>query len=103
MGRKLADYTKNELGVDKIVVFYTPYSSYSASLQEAFEDYFEQLGGEVINKTDLGAPNLDLESEVEALQDKASAIALFPDTKLTSVAIALARTNLEQSRRNFLC
>ena len=97
-GRKLADYTKNELGVDKVVVFYTPYSSYSASLQEAFEDYFEQLGGEVIKKTDLGAPNLDLKSEVEALQGKTSAIALFPDTKLTSVAIALARTNLEKSQ-----
>ena len=101
-GNTLAEYAKNELEVDEVAVFYTPNSSYSTSLQEAFEGNFKQLGGEVVDTIDMGDANLDPKAEVEALQGKVKAIALFPNTNLTSVAIALARTNLEQSGEKLL-
>ena len=94
-GQQLAAYA-NKMGIDRTAVFYNANSSYSKSLQTAFETHFQQIGGNVLGSIDLGNPNFDPKQQIQALQGRVDAIALFPDTDTVSVAIALARANTEQ-------
>ena len=98
---KLAEFTKNNLGIDQVAVFYNPNSSYSNSLFKAFESIFRDLGGEVIGAIDLSDQNLDPNTEIKGLRGKVKAIALFPNTSTTSVAIAIARANNELPGKKF--
>ena len=99
---KLAQYAWNEIDISKTVIFYNPSSSFSSSLQSAFEEKFKDLGGNSVSK-DMTDPQLDAGIEVStaALEAQAEAILLFPNTDYTSVAIELAKANsrLPQSRR----
>lgn len=92
-GEKLAEYAKNTLGIDRVAIFYNPNSSYSTSLYEAFEQNFQQLGGDVVGAIDLNDQKLEPETEIRALRGQVRGIALFPNTATTSVAISLARAN----------
>jgi branched-chain amino acid transport system substrate-binding protein len=93
--KKLAEYAKNKLGINKIAVFYNSQSNYSTSLQKAFDTHFRPSGGKLVGLFDLSDPNLDPKKEIPALQNQVQAIALFPDTATTSVAVALARVNAD--------
>lgn len=99
---KLAQYAWDELAISEVVIFYNPKSSFSSSLQSAFEEKFKELGGSSVSK-DMTDPQLNAGIEVStaALEDQAEAILLFPNTDYTSVAIELAKANskLSQSRR----
>ncbi|MDV3352756.1 ABC transporter substrate-binding protein [Leptothoe sp. LEGE 181152] len=94
--KKLANYTSDNLGITKATVFYNPESSYSSSLQTAFETQFTALGGDV-SSIDMTAPDLNAGIEVatNVSKDNAEAILLFPDTAYTSVAIELARATAQ--------
>lgn len=92
-GEALARYAKSALEISRVAVFYNPNSSYSKSLQEAFETNFESLGGKVVGNIDLSDPNFNAQQEINSLAGQIEAIALFPNTTTTSVAIALARAN----------
>lgn len=95
-GRKLAEYAKNNLGKERVAVFYNPNSSYSRSLKEAFVGRFQSLGGNA-QIIDMNDADLNVEQEVRKLQDKdADAIVLFPNTSLISVAVAIAVANRQQ-------
>jgi len=100
-GKKLAQYTKNSLKIDNVAIFYNSNSNYSKSLLEAFEENFNKSGGEIELAIDISDPNLDPETEIKALRGKVEAIALFPNTETTSVAISLARANLELPGQKF--
>ena len=92
-GKKLADYAYN-LGLNHVAVFYDQQSSYSESLRKAFETNFSQLGGNILSSIDISNQNLNPQQEINNLkQQQTEAIALFPSTKTTSVAIGLARAN----------
>lgn len=93
--KQLAEYAKNELGIDKIAIFYNSKSNYSTSLQKAFDTHFRPSGGNIVGPFDLSNPSLEPKKEIPALQNQVQAIALFPDTATTSVAIALARVNAD--------
>jgi branched-chain amino acid transport system substrate-binding protein len=96
-GKKLAEYATNKIGINKVAVFYNPNSNYSKSLQKAFEANFQQLGGNVLGSIDISDPNFDPRQQIQTIQDQTDAIALFPDTDTTSVAVGLARANTELS------
>lgn len=95
-GRKLAQFAK-QIGINKVAIFYNPKSNYSKSLKQAFESNIQQLGANVLGAIDLSDPDLDLEQKLKVVKQQVDAIALFPDTETTSVAIALARINTELS------
>ncbi|MEM7760104.1 MAG: ABC transporter substrate-binding protein [Cyanobacteria bacterium P01_A01_bin.40] len=95
-GQKLAEYANN-MGINQVAVFYNPRSSYSKSLQQAFETHFQQLGGNVLGSIDLKDPNFDPKQQIQTIQGQVDAIALFPNTDTTSVAIGITRANKELS------
>ncbi|MEG4322207.1 MULTISPECIES: ABC transporter substrate-binding protein [unclassified Microcoleus] len=92
-GRKLADYAWNTLRIDKVAIFYNPKSTYSSSLQQAFEANFKQPGGIVVRSIDMSNPAFKPQDEIKALQGQVNAIVLLPNTQFTTVAIALAVAN----------
>ncbi|NER50979.1 MAG: ABC transporter substrate-binding protein [Symploca sp. SIO1A3] len=95
-GKKLASYAKNTIGIDNVVIFYNPNSSYSRSLKESFQENFvDQLGGKITRTIDLSDPNLDVWAEVSTtvLQERVKVALLFPDSKFTSVAIEITQAN----------
>ncbi|MBD2143350.1 ABC transporter substrate-binding protein [Anabaena sp. FACHB-1250] len=102
-GKKLAEYTFNNLKLKRAVIFANPNSPYSNSIREVFTNRFEKLGGEVVRKPliNLTDPNFDTRSEISATvysRDKfAQAAILFPDTQSTDTAIKIAT---EITRRN---
>lgn len=93
-GKKLAEYAQ-KAGVSRVAIFYDATSSYSKSLQKAFESNFSQLGGNILRSIDISSPNFNSEQEIKNLKQDTDAIALFPSTKTTSVAIGIARANTE--------
>lgn len=95
-GKKLAEYA-NQQGINKVAIFYNPDSSYSQSLQESFEANFQKLGGIVLGSIDISDSNFDPRQQIQSLQNQVDAIALFPNTDTTSIAISLARANQELS------
>ena len=102
-GKKLAEYTYNNLKLKRAVIFANPNSPYSNSIREVFTNRFEKLGGEVIRKPliDLTDTNFDARREISATvysRDKfAQAAMLFPDTQSTDTAIKIVK---EITRRN---
>jgi branched-chain amino acid transport system substrate-binding protein len=92
-GEKLADYVVNTLSAKQVAVFYAPNSKYSSSIQQAFTNRFTQLGGKPPVATDLSEPSFDVKAEVTQISSQAQVALLFPSTKLTSVAIGIARSN----------
>ncbi|GCL42833.1 ABC transporter substrate-binding protein [Dolichospermum planctonicum] len=102
-GKKLAEYTFNNLKLKRAVIFANPNSPYSNSIREVFTNRFEKLGGEVVRKPliDLTDINFDARREISATvysRDKfAQAAMLFPDTQSTPTAINIAK---EITRRN---
>lgn len=94
--KKLANYAWTTLRIDKVAIFYNPNSTYSSSLQQAFEANFKQAGGTVLRSIDMSNPAFKPQEEIKALQGQVGAIVLLPDTKFTTVAIALAVANSQQ-------
>jgi branched-chain amino acid transport system substrate-binding protein len=94
-GKKLAEYAQ-KTGATKLAIFYDATSNYSKSLQQAFESNFAQLGGNILESIDISDRNLDSRTAIEKLKSQqADAIALFPSTETTSIAIGIARANTE--------
>jgi ABC-type branched-subunit amino acid transport system substrate-binding protein len=101
-GRKLAEYAKATLDLDKVVIFFDSKSIYSTSLQQAFESDFTALKGSVVRIVDL-TPDLDAKAEIERSvnQDQVRVAVLLPSTQTKSVAISIASANaqLPQEKR----
>ncbi|NET60772.1 MAG: ABC transporter substrate-binding protein [Symploca sp. SIO2E6] len=96
-GDKLAEYAKNTLGLDKVVIFSDSESTYSTSLKQAFGGKFKKIGGKVVRNVDLTAKDLNARAEIEgsANQEQVKAVVLLPSVSTSSVAIAIARANAE--------
>ena len=95
-GETLADYAINKLNIKQVAVFYDSASNYSNSIQQAFTGKFTQLGGQVSQPpVDLSSSTLDIKNSVTGASSAARAALLFPSTKTTSVAIAVARENAQ--------
>jgi len=95
-GETLADYVINKLNIKQVAVFYDSASNYSNSIQQAFTGKFTQQGGQVLQPPiDLSSPTLDIKNSVTSASGSARAALLFPSTKTTSVAIAVARENAQ--------
>lgn len=102
-GKKLAEYVKNTLRKDKVVIFHNPENTYSNALKDAFENTFQKIGGSVVRRIDLSNNKINAEAEVRRIRftDKISVALLFPDKKLTDKAIKIAKANapLPKNRR----
>ncbi|HEY9644242.1 MAG TPA: ABC transporter substrate-binding protein [Coleofasciculaceae cyanobacterium] len=95
-GETLADYVINRLNIKQVGVFYDSTSNYSNSIQQAFTGKFTQLGGQVPQPpVDLSSSTLDIKASLASAAGAVRAILLFPSTKTTSVAIAVARENAQ--------
>jgi branched-chain amino acid transport system substrate-binding protein len=94
-GKKLAEQAQKS-GINNVAIFYDSNSDYSKSLQEAFELNFSQLGGNILGSIDISQQNFNPQQEIENIKDRqVDALALFPSTQTTSIAISLARANTE--------
>ncbi|NET61565.1 MAG: ABC transporter substrate-binding protein, partial [Symploca sp. SIO2E6] len=102
-GQKLAEYAKNTLILDKVVIFFDSESNNSTSLKQAFGVKFQELGGNLVREVDVRAVELNPRAEIERSvnQDQVRAVVLLPSVKTNSVAIAIARANarLPQNQR----
>ncbi len=96
-GKKLAQYAKNTLQTEKVIIFYDADSIYSKSLKQAFEDEFTNLGGNADQQINLKNIEIDIKDIIEQSVDEnqVQAAVLLPSVKTTSVAIAVARANNE--------
>ncbi|MEH1793275.1 ABC transporter substrate-binding protein [Nostoc sp.] len=93
---KLADYASQH-GYKKVVIFYNPGDVYSNDVKKEFENSFKKKNGEVIFTKDLADASLDTSAEISNIKEKnADAVVLFPNTELTSVALAIARAQGSQ-------
>ncbi|MDY6803538.1 MAG: ABC transporter substrate-binding protein [Cyanobacteriota bacterium] len=94
-GQKLAEYAKGK-DFDRVVVFYNPKSSYSKSLQDAFDRSFRALGGRVVRTVDLNDEELNADEEIRISveEEGVKAVVLFPNTDTTSVAVEIAKANI---------
>jgi branched-chain amino acid transport system substrate-binding protein len=98
---RLARYARDDMGVAKATIFYNPNSSYSRSLQAAFEQEFKQLGGNASSQ-DMTDSEFDAGIAVStaASEDGADVLVLFPDTSYRTVAVEIAKANAKlQSRK----
>jgi len=95
-GKKLAEYAWDTLEIDNVAIFYNPNSSYSKSLETAFSQAFQQLGGKVVQTIDLSDELLEPSRELQKLQGQVDALVLFPNTAYISVAIGVAVANKNQ-------
>ncbi|MDZ7956827.1 MAG: AAA-like domain-containing protein [Aulosira sp. DedQUE10] len=104
VAKKLAEFTNNTLGLDKVVIFFDD-SKESVYSKMAKEDLEEELKEKVsiVRTVDLSKRNLDAKAEVElsVKQDQVRAAILLPGVQTTSVAISIARANsqLPQEQR----
>ncbi|QKQ74380.1 AAA-like domain-containing protein [Nostoc sp. TCL240-02] len=89
---KLANYASNQ-DYKRVVIFYNPNDTYSNNVKEQFVSSFKDNNNEVIRTINLANASLDISAEILKIndQDQAHAIVLFPNTELTSVALAIAR------------
>jgi branched-chain amino acid transport system substrate-binding protein len=95
-GEALAEYVATRLNIKQVAVSYDSNSNYSNSLQQAFTSKFQSLGGQVMQPPiDLASPSLDVQGEIANVAGQVRGLLLFPSTKTTSVAIALARQNAQ--------
>jgi ABC-type branched-subunit amino acid transport system substrate-binding protein len=99
LAQKLAEYTKNTLGLDKVVVFFNASKEnvYSKSAKEDFEREFKTRGGSIVRTVDLADPDLNAEAEIKRIvnQDRVRAVILLPGVPTNSVAISIARANAQ--------
>ncbi|MGL6344048.1 MAG: ABC transporter substrate-binding protein, partial [Waterburya sp.] len=88
-----ARYIKQNLYLDKIVVFYKPDSTYSQSLMKDFQDAFAKLGGKVIDDISL-SEGLDIKKEINnAIKQNVKAAFSISNVQTNSVTIAIAKIN----------
>ncbi|MBD2338350.1 ABC transporter substrate-binding protein [Calothrix sp. FACHB-156] len=95
MGKSLAEYAENSLGIKKVVIFYSEDSSYSNSLKEAFKNSFQQQGGRVQKQVDWSEleVNSNLQRQLSTLKSEtqAEAFVFFTSTDNISDALAVAQ------------
>jgi ABC-type branched-subunit amino acid transport system substrate-binding protein len=88
-----ARYIRNNLGLDKVIIFYYLDSIYSTSLKEDFSKEFSKLRGEV-RTVSLIAPPQNIEKAInQAIQQNIKLGFLIPSVKTDSIATAISRRN----------
>ncbi|XHR85357.1 MAG: ABC transporter substrate-binding protein [Gloeotrichia echinulata GP01] len=89
-GKTLAEYAEKS-GINRVVIFYNPQSTYSKSLTEEFTQNF----GGLSKRIDLTQPNLNLEQVFQESAEEVQAAVLFPnaDKKYLDKALEIAQAN----------
>jgi ABC-type branched-subunit amino acid transport system substrate-binding protein len=96
VANKYANYIKQCLGLDKIVVAYHRNNEFSEILKSDFEKAFNALGGEIINidsTVDINADSLSIENLVSDAKRVSKALLVISSIETNSVAIAIATEN----------
>ncbi|MFN6535343.1 MAG: ABC transporter substrate-binding protein [Nostoc sp. EkiNYC01] len=96
IAQRLAEYVKNSLRLNKVVIFYSQ-SENSKNLSQEFIKYFESLQGTVVRKIDLTEVQQDVDGEFNTvLQYQPQAALLFPNAQnrqQISVALEIIKAN----------
>ncbi|MFK0730882.1 MAG: ABC transporter substrate-binding protein, partial [Gloeotrichia echinulata HAB0833] len=89
-GKTLAEYAEKS-GINRVVIFYNPQSTYSKSLTEEFTQNF----GGLSKRIDLTQPNLNLEQVFQESAKEVQAAVLFPSEEKTDInkALEIAQAN----------
>jgi ABC-type branched-subunit amino acid transport system substrate-binding protein len=93
--KKYADYVRNRLGLDRIVVFYKSNSAYSENLKDDFKEAFSNEGGQILEYIDIGSDNFETETKVKKVVDdyKIKVALVISNVRTNSIAIAITRKN----------
>ncbi|MDZ8183938.1 MAG: ABC transporter substrate-binding protein [Nostoc sp. ChiSLP02] len=96
IAKRLAEYIKNSLRLNKVVIFYNK-SEDSKNLSEEFINYFDKLQGRVVQNIDFTEVEQDVDEEFNTvLQYQPQAALLFPnaqDKQQISVALDITKVN----------
>ncbi|MGK7874391.1 MAG: ABC transporter substrate-binding protein [Xenococcaceae cyanobacterium] len=91
-GKALGEYAKNQLNINKLVIFYDSQSIYSKSLLWELKSAFPSAA--IVEEIDLKTPDLDVKTKVKSsVKNGADTVVLLPSTDTTSVAIRIAKEN----------
>ncbi len=97
--QKYADYVKDKLKLDKIEIFYNPNSEYSNTFKSDLEKKI--IDKIKIDVFDISNVQLDIKNKVKEISERNTKVALLiPNVETNSVAIAIARANLELPKQN---
>jgi len=98
--KKLAEYAE-QLGVEKVVIFYNKKSSSSKRIKEDFEYFFDHNSSKQIREVDLKEQSL--ESAVQsAIEEKFKVGILFPDSETVDSAIKITEANYKKPKEQQL-
>jgi ABC-type branched-subunit amino acid transport system substrate-binding protein len=96
VAKKYADYIKQYLKLDKIVVAYHKSNEFSETLKDDFEKAFNAQGGEIINidsTVDINDDSLNIEDLISDATRVSKALLVISSIETNSVAIAIATEN----------
>jgi branched-chain amino acid transport system substrate-binding protein len=94
LAKKLATHIKNQLNIDKAVVFYNSQDVSSSSINKQFEDKFQQLNGSILTAIDMNNIAFNIDTSIQkAVDERVKAIILFPDVYFVDKALAIAEAN----------
>lgn len=91
--RKYAEYIKQCLKSDKIVVAYHRGNEFSETLKDDFEQAFNKQEGEVIETVDINDDSLNIEELISDTKKVSKALLVISSIETNSVAIAIATEN----------
>ncbi len=99
-GQRLAEYARTALQLQGVAIFYDTQSNYSTSIQQAFSDEFQQLGGQV-RFIDMSNTTLDIDTEVNNMAGQVQGLVMLPSTTGITLAIeaAVANSNLPPDQK----
>ncbi|NEQ38088.1 MAG: ABC transporter substrate-binding protein [Okeania sp. SIO3I5] len=96
LSQKLADYVQ-DIGIEKVMVFYNEQNSFSRNIKEFFDYYFTSLNPEnQVEFEDSKGQYFDAkEAVIKAVDSKFQAAMLFPDIATIDQAISIAKANYQ--------
>jgi ABC-type branched-subunit amino acid transport system substrate-binding protein len=99
-GQQLAEYTRKNLNLEKVVVFYNRDSLFSNNLREEFTNKFEKLDGQVVSIIDLTEQKLNVDQKLNESVSKyqAQAVLLFPEPRYNPMALEIAKAKAKSNK-----
>jgi branched-chain amino acid transport system substrate-binding protein len=96
-GQALANYTTNQLRLQRVAVFFNSASNYSTSLTNELTAALNQNGGKVTAQFDFASANFKPNDSVkQAISQGTEVIVLLPDAASLDRALQVARVNQNQ-------
>jgi ABC-type branched-subunit amino acid transport system substrate-binding protein len=99
VAKKYVEYLKYSLNLDKISILYHRDNKYSQTLKDDFEAAFINSGNQVTALIDMSHSGFNIKESLERISQRSRAALVIPSIATNSVALAIARENVLQSRK----